>query len=84
MVAVGVGHEVEGVLRVVAEEQGHAVLLLQVHQTVANLLQLLGTLLEFPIDAVGLAVVTEDAAPVGFLSVVQCAPVPVFHHVRTT
>jgi hypothetical protein len=24
LVAVGVGHEVEGVLRVVAEEQGHA------------------------------------------------------------
>ena len=66
-----------------AEEQGNTVPLLQVHQTVTNLLQLLGSLLELAIDAVGLAVVTEDAAPIGLLTVVQRAPMPVFHHVGT-
>ena len=67
-----------------AEQQGHAVPLFQIHQSVTDSVQFLGTFLELAIDTVGFAVVTEDAAPIGFLTIVQRAPVPVFHHVGAT
>ena len=71
-------------LRVVTEEKGHAVLFLDVHETVAYLVEFGCTSLEFGIDAVGQAFMSKNAAPIGLLTIVECGPMPVFHHVGTT
>ena len=70
-------------LRVVAEEKGHAVLLLDVYKAVAYLVEFGCTSLEFGIDTVGQAFMSKNAAPISLLAVVECGPMPVFHHVGT-
>ena len=70
-------------LRVVTEEKGHAVLFLDVHEAVAYLVEFGSTSLEFGIDAVGQAFMSKNAAPICLLTVVECGPMPVFHHVGT-
>ena len=57
---------------------------MEIHDTIAHLRQFRSATLEFPIHSVGFAFVSEDAAPIGLLSVMERCPVPVFHHVGTT
>ena len=70
-------------LRVVTEEKGHAVLFLDVHKTVAYLVEFGCTPLKFGIDSVGQAFMSKNAAPISLLTIVECGPMPVFHHVGT-
>ncbi len=56
-------------------------MLLQVHQSGTDFLQLMGDAGDLPVSPVGFQVMGEDALPVSLLSVMNRMPVPVFHHI---